>query len=901
VEKEEKKDEEVIEINFKKVKEFFRRKKRENKERRKKDNEEKIEIDIRKGLEGFGSFIKKYYIVFLILIPMFFSVFFRSYPIYLPITNEWAKDSVYKSIKSEIKAQIDQQYPNLPDVNKKQLVEEQFREVLRNNEKEIKRNIIATSKYFKSRMKDKKGQTYLLAIDPYFWYYQARNKIRYGTLGDKVINGTEYLSLRNGRFGKKVGSIPFNPLFEAYLYKFLRIFDKDVELVFAAFITPIIFITLSIIPAFFIARKLGGNVAGFFSAMIIAINSALLSRTPGGFADTDCYNIFFPLMISWMFIEALEAKEMRKVVLFSSLTGFFISLYSKAWLGWSFIFDFIIATLFISFVYYLILHIKERKGSLKSIFKDKEIKNILVIFVLVVFISVALVSLLRGDLGDFTKGVKGALRFSKIKEVAVRTLWPNVYTTVAEFNKVPLNNIIAQMGGKVLFLISVIGIVLTIFVKKKGKRDIKYATFLTIWFLGTLYAFTKGTRFALLMVPAFAIAFGLGLGIGERFISKWLNKEMHLRKSFARVIVISIFLVLLIGPIKVAHVTALHETPSMTDAWYESLEGIKNNETNAIITSWWDFGHWFVAIAERHVTFDGAGQGRLIYWVGRSLFTSNETHAIGLLRMLNCGQDYAFDKLDSYVNDTVKSIDILNEIVMLNREEAKERLLKYNLTDEEAEEVLKLTHCEDIIPQFYITSDDMIGKAGVWSHFGSWNFRRAKMWNLVRKKSYDEGIKILKEEFNLSENEADRIYYEIKSIEADKWITGWYGYRSGLSSCSVIDDMVKCGNGLNVNLTTMDAWFVTEKGKVRPYSLVYVLGEDVVEKKFNENTIPYSVALIPKGNSSYESILMDKELAMSMFTRLYFFKGVGLKHFKLFSDKTSFIGQRIIIWKVDFD
>jgi len=47
----------------------------------------------------------------------------------------------------------------------------------------------------------------------------------------------------------------------------------------------------------------------------------------------------------------------------------------------------------------------------------------------------------------------------------------------------------------------------------------------------------------------------------------------------------------------------------MNDGWYESLTKIKQNASeDAIINSWWDFGHWFKAVGDRAVTFDGTPQ-----------------------------------------------------------------------------------------------------------------------------------------------------------------------------------------------------------------------------------------------------------------------------------------------------
>ena len=37
----------------------------------------------------------------------------------------------------------------------------------------------------------------------------------------------------------------------------------------------------------------------------------------------------------------------------------------------------------------------------------------------------------------------------------------------------------------------------------------------------------------------------------------------------------------------------------MNDAWYDTLSKIRNEAPqDIVITSWWDFGHWFKAVAD---------------------------------------------------------------------------------------------------------------------------------------------------------------------------------------------------------------------------------------------------------------------------------------------------------------
>jgi dolichyl-phosphooligosaccharide-protein glycotransferase len=901
----EEKDDDELNIDFSKIKNTITKsvksifKGEDKKNNKSSSDEDEINVDWKK----FSLFFQKNkyaYPALLILIAIFFSTFFRMYPAYLPVTDDWAENAVYNNIKSSIKTQINQQYPNLPDQNKNVIVDTQLKQILEQQKTQIDAQIQGTSNYFKTRLQDESGQTYLLAIDPYLWYGEARNYIRNGHFGTEIVDGKEINFLRNGRVGKpgEPGSA-FHLYFEVFLYKLIHFFNRSATIMGVIFIIPVILIGLSIIPAFFIGRRVGGNIGGFFASMIIAINTALLSRTPAGFVDTDSYNIFFPLYIAWFFLEAFEAKSLKKQLLYASLSGLFIGLFSKAWGGWWYVFDFILVTIGIYFLYLVITQYKIITKKNSSFITNKSVKDLGIVGGMYFVTSMIFVAMFN-NFNSFFGAISGPLYIITLKDVAVKTLWPNVLTTVAEFNAVPLGSIMAQMGGKLFFYIGIIGIILSIFKKdKQGKKDIKFAIFMIIWFIGTLYGFTKGIRFAILMVPAFAIAFGVAIGISYNYLSKWLSKELHINKYFSNTIIIILFLLLLISPIKAAHRTSLNEIPSMNDAWYESLTAIKNASEDAVTTSWWDFGHWFVAISERRVTFDGADQGERIHWVGKSLVTSNETQAVGILRMLNCGQEQAPHVLEKYLdNGTVKAIEVLNNIMLVNKKKAKEILESEKLSEKEIEDVLKVTHCDDLIDQYYIASEDMIGKAGVWGHFGSWDFKKAEMWQSVRKLDFDYGVRLLVEKYNYSSQQADTVYYEIINNDADRWVSPWPGYLSGQASCSTKNNIMICSNGVEVNLSNMKAFISTQQGKAPLKSLAFINDDKEFElKEYEGNTAPYSVALLPNGNS----IVTDPLLVASMFTRMFFFDGHGLKHFKMFSDKTQISGGRIQVWNVSWN
>jgi len=897
-------NEEVIDLS--KAKKFFsgifnKKEGRKGEAIKEKSSEEAISVN----WKNVKDFLVKNKILLLLIIPLFLSVYFRMYPSYLPITDDWAKDAVYNSIESNVVQQIDIQYPDLLVANKKTIVDKEFQKVIQDQKSQIDQQIKGTSDYFKSQLKDEKGDTYLIGIDSYFWLGAANNYIKNGNLGTDVINGQSMNMLRNGKRGRAAPTETALPYSEAYVYKILKIFNPDISMMYACFLTPIILMALSIIPTFFIGRKFAGNMGGFFAATTLAIQPFLIGRLSE--PDTDIFQIFFPLMILWMFVESVEAKNEKKGFIFAAIAGLLCGLYSTAWKGWWYVFDFIVAATFIYLVYCLICHKKEiKEKGVFEYFKHPEIKNTAIVGLIFIITSFILVSLLWG-FNSVMQPISGPLAFIVLKDVGITTIWPNVMTTVAEFNEVPTEQIISMMGGTLFFLIAIAGIFLTMFRKRHGKFDIKYAALFTIWFIASAYAFTKGTRFALLLVPAFAIPFGIALGTAYYYSTKLLIKS-NIKKGIASMIVIVILGLLFIAPINSAHAAAKSAIPSMNDAWYDSLTAIKNNSTDAIITSWWDFGHWFVTIGERRVTSDGADQGMRIHWVGKTLLTDNEEESINILKMLNCDQDYAYQKLYDYTNDSFLSVNIIYEMISKNKEDSRKVLQeKTNLSEEQIEDVLKSIYCDNLLEQFYITSDDMVGKAGVWGHFGSWDFKRASMYNTVKGKTQEEGTRILKENFNLSDNEAFTTYYEIQKEKADAWVSGWPGYYSDLTDCTTVNDTIYCQNGLIFNETTNEAFVQTQQGLLQPKSIVYPIKnnkgeEDIFEKVYSESTASYSAALIPptKLGEDFKSVIMDPLLANSMFTRLYFFKGRGLEHFELFQDKTSFNGNKIIIWKVKF-
>ncbi|MBN1645279.1 FKBP-type peptidyl-prolyl cis-trans isomerase [Candidatus Woesearchaeota archaeon] len=914
---------EEISIDFKKIGDFFRKIKKnikhpENRVDEGQDKDSFQTIDITK----IFHLVKKHQIIFILVLLIilqfmpnagFFpwgGLWMRMQSQNLPQIDNWAADSVHNFYKNQISEQINRQYPNLPEENKNKLVDKELNKILSEQKETVDAQIKEMAKQFRSRFQyesNGKSYVYMPDIDPYTYLRFARNKIETGSFADTIKDGTTWDDHSLAPLGRRV-SINFHHFFLVFLYKIMSFFNSNIPLMQSATYFPIIMIFLSLFPIFFIGKRLAGNVGGFFAASMMVLNVGALGRTPWGHADTDAYNIFFPILIVWLFIESIIAKSYKKKLLFSALTAFSLAIFSKAWAGgWWYVFYFLLITLFINLAYLIIFNYTEIIKKPSFLKESRELKNIFLIACTFFIFSGIFISIFS-SVDSFTNIILAPFTFTVIKAASHANLWPNVYTTVAELNPASISSIIDGIGGKFLFLISSIGILLTLTIKDSSgkRRDIKYAVLLIVWFASTIYASTKGVRFVLLLVPAFSIAFGVAAGMIHIWVSKWMKKELKIPKWVSGIVIITIFGILLISPTKSSYASINNNFPIINDAWWNSLTKIKEESApNAIINSWWDFGHHFKYIADRAVTFDGATQNYPhAHWIGKALLTDNEDVAVGILRMLDCGSNNAFELINEKLQDTAKSVDLIYTIITVGKEEAKDILTEYF---DDPEEILQYTHCSP--PEnYFITSADMINKAGVWAHFGGWDFKRADVWVNLRRLDRTEAVQTMVEKYNFSEEQAENIYFEAQAItdekEANAWISPWPGFASSISGCAESNNIIKCSNGLIVkkNNSEYTALINIQNRAGVPKSLVYIDKESkkVIEKEFDNTEVEISAVLIPEG-SGYSSILVSKELAMSMFTRLFFLKGHGLKHFDLFDEQRQVTGGMIYVWKADWE
>lgn len=387
-------------------------------------------------------------------------------------------------------------------------------------------------------------------------------------------------------------------------------------------------------------------------------------------------------------------------------------------------------------------------------------------------------------------------------------------------------------------------------------KNLYYAILFTLWILITAYAFTKGVRF----VEAFSLPISLCAGIFVGFLADYLKK--HIENPKYHIITMAVIIAFVCyAPVSTANNMASSVVPGTDDAMVNSLSWVKDNTPeNVVMTSWWDFGHLFATKADRAVTFDGGSQNNArAYWVGKALFTDNEDLSAGILKMLAASGDEGYSTLENYTDNTGKTVEIMDKILVKNKTEAKNIMISnYGLTKQQADNVLKYTHPTNAPPSILVTSLDMVGKAGWWSYFGSWNFESKNSTNYIYSMA-QAGVTTENNTVNIKGN--NNVTVQISGND----ITG----------------------GLQVN----------ENQIAPPHRLILVTNGTAVVDRVVNNESTFSILIVYQDNNLI-TVAMNRELEESMFTRLFFMQGTGLKRFKLAHKEPKQGISQVMLWNV---
>lgn len=690
---------------------------------------------------------------------------------------------------------------------------------------------------------DPNGIPYMYELDSYYNYRLTRNYLDHGYLGDKKINGIEWDSYSYYP-GVPMDYPPLIIYLTSFIYKLVNLFTQ-VPLLTICYWLPVFIGPLCGIPAYFFVSRLTNEYGGIAAGLLaVSIPFYAIRSFPGWF-DTDIFNIIFPILIVWFFIESYQAKNTKSMIFFASLSSFTMFLFAAAWNGYQYLFY-----LMIAFCIFYIIWTK---------FKGRELKNIVILSSIFTFSTFLLIYILLGSL-TIIKLILGPLSLIKLfSSQNIWYPWPDTYVFISELRKPDYYDVLYGLDliimGLGIFGIFLLAGVLT---KKNlpegilNRKDWFFFSFLAMWILIGFLASIKGVRFFILLLPPLLISAGIAVGI----INGYLNSRI--RKNYTKILSVFIILVVLISPAFGTYAILNELVPGADDDMWNSAEWInKNTASNTIIITEWSYGHFYTAIAHRPVLQDGrvayienmpirkyennpfsfngkSPNTSRDYWICRALSTSNETLSVGILNMIATTGDAGPINLDKYTKNSIKTIEILNNILGVNRDLAREILIDYGLKPSEADDVLIYTHPYKSKPFVFVTFNDIHRK--YWIYYGEWNFTTMSHGN--------------------------------------------YTYSNGTINTN--------GNILNsTNHVKMDSDTITWNNKT-PYCYMKIT-KGQIEKHYLDKNSNFCIILLMDYK---KAVVMDKKFENSIFTKLVIERKDTIKFKSIYENK------KINVWKV---
>jgi dolichyl-diphosphooligosaccharide--protein glycosyltransferase len=238
----------------------------------------------------------------------------------------------------------------------------------------------------------------------------------------------------------------------------------------------------------------------------------------------------------------------------------------------------------------------------------------------------------------------------------------------------------------------------------------------------------------------------------------------------------------------------------------------------------------------------------------------------------------ASELLCEYTGSNVTAAHALDETLGMSRDSAKSKLVKdYNLTSKQASAVVAQSHPSNPNNVSFVLSSDMIGKAGWWSYFGSWNFDTLDSKNYQYYMSSDYATIKPNSQGNITIlNDSTVVYNAVVKRGAN-----------GTNETTAQMDAVWAANGTKVDLNG------TEYNPLKASNLIAIEDGYLTVNKTLDKEGNFTLYLIGS-QDSYTGILMDNKLKDSVFTRLFLLGGVGQDTFVL-----SNMQEGVSVWTIN--
>lgn len=558
--------------------------------------------------------------------------------------------------------------------------------------KAYRNNASQVSEQVKQWYKDDHNQTYFYTPDSFYWYRLARNLRDHGHLGTELYDhpfknvpyrGEVFDALRNAPDGDfpQPSLLPY-VLF--YFYKLSRFLIPAVSLETTTFYFPVFIGMLSVILLFFLGKRIGGVVLGFFAAFLLALHPLFIQFTSAGSPDTNTLAFFFSTLVMTSAFFVLTVKKWSRT--FLALVIFFFSFYLLriTWSGWYFFFViffftsgwFLTRTLLCNYV-----HNNHKLSGIALLF--------LLFFILYIFALFTTTSAFTNIL----------FRFGLSQSA---TIYPAPFSSIQELQPLSLSGLPNLFGGWLLFAFA--AQVLFVLVKKPSRTD----TLLVFWAVLTFIPGMLAIRFLYFFLPPFVL-------LTASFLTRML-RAIPLSKHLSA----SIFIIILLFLFPNATPTL----PFTYDSFHVAGRWLATNTLpNSLVVTWWSHGYAWQAASQRPTLFDGGlFTTPYTYWTSVLLTTNDTLLAQGLLQTIACEQhQYLFD-IDT------RSPEHTKRFVRANLSEIyTDRSLQHEVFD-----IVNATHCQHPRDTYVAIAADMLYKYRSYDSFSAWSFNGTPAQSFIR-------------------------------------------------------------------------------------------------------------------------------------------------------------------------
>lgn len=832
------------------------------------------------------------------------NVYFRLNSLFLPSIDRIAKEVAYTELRNKLYNDILMSQPDLSERDKEKVLSMLVKKAVKEKKSEINREILEKSKELKAYFQDERGWAYLQEADSYRWLRRVDNFLTLGHFGNLRVNNQDYDTLMSAPLGNKVEPLRLHFYIGIYFYKFLHLFNKQLSLMNCLGLLPVFFSAIMVIAIFILSMLLGISCSSsFVVSLVIGLSPYILTKTSFGWFDTDIYNVSLPLIIVWSLACFFIEKLSRYRFLFLFLCGLLIGIYSSLWPIWWHILYILLVSLFLYYLNYLIYN---KQNTILTKLKE----SLLAIFLFASFSYLSVFAVSGWD--TVKKSFLEPFSYLSLRQgLALDNFWPNLAFTVGELKRAEIREIVFGMGGSPFLYGGIFGfLILVIFKRNLQNFTEKGFLFFTllVWLLTMLGLTSFGIKFIEFLVIPLGISFGIFLDMLNNSINPKQSHIVFFKRINAKVYnLISASLFIITTLIPLYNASKISIVPLINDSWWNMLTKIKQTTPkDAVINAYWNQGDWIMSIAKRATINDPSWQYTAVpYWFSKALLSTNEEEAFGILRMLNSGANQAFEEFSRRLgNDKLLSLKLINKIILLEKEETVVLLSKYTQDKEVIAKILKSIYGPPP-PSYLLIYDQMVNIMPTLSTIANWDFERVDLLHKYSIFNKNDFIDYCKKHLKYSEDYVQTIYADLKSRDRSnllQWVSkeSYQFYTPNLESFDDSGKLIFFDNGIVIDMENLRAYFRDSRGskELVPMDLIFI-DEDTVRENINtKGDTAYSV-LLTKRNGIYKAVLFSRPLAQSLFFKLYFMNGKGLKHFKLVHSERKDRGTSVFLYKIE--